>query len=216
MAESWVIARIEKQGADHKAIAREVIRKPEAVAALVKGMSVQSARIRYGSEKVVRFVSEMKPDLVYPFFDSLVSFLDCENKFLKWGAIITLANLASVDSKKKMEKIFTRYYAPITGPVMVTAANIIRGSEKIGRAKPELIPRVVKEILKVERAHFELHGEPSPECLNVACGHALTVLEALYPMMGNRRAVKEFIARQRGNPRASVRKKAEMLSNSLF
>ncbi|MFQ5677760.1 MAG: hypothetical protein ACE5G1_17860, partial [bacterium] len=39
-----------------------------------------------------------------------------------------------------------------TGPVLVTAANIIQGAAKIAKAKPELTPRITRELLKVEKA----------------------------------------------------------------
>jgi hypothetical protein len=58
-------------------------------------------------------------------------------------------------------RILDRYFAPISGPVMVTAANIIGGAVKIARAKPALTERIVSEILKVEKveAFLDAHEE---------------------------------------------------------
>ena len=60
-----------------------------------------------------------------------VELLDNKNSFLKWGSILIIANLTPVDSEKRFDRIFKKYYAPIIGPAMVTAANIIGGSVKI-------------------------------------------------------------------------------------
>jgi hypothetical protein len=171
--------------------------------------------VKYGCEKVLRFLSGTDPKLVYPFFDAFVGLLDCDNNFLRWGGIITVSHLAAADSKGKFEKIFPKYYSFIKGPVMVSAANVIAGSPRIAAAKPDLTERIVKEILKVERAEYQMHGKPSTECGNIARGHAAVALGAMYPRVENKGPVMAFIKRQRENPRANVRKDVEKLLKEL-
>jgi len=110
---------------------------------------------------------------------------------------------------KDVEKIFRKYYAPIGGTVMVTAANIIGNSEKIVRAKPELADAVTKEILKVEKSSYLNKGDPSPECRNVAIGQAIDAFDQFYDLVGPKTKVMNFVKRQLTNTRKQVAGKAE-------
>jgi uncharacterized protein (DUF1810 family) len=151
----------------------------------------------------------VRNDRIYPHFHRFVELLEGENKFLKWGGIMTIAILAAVDSEQRIEAIFDRYFAPITGPVMVTAASIVGGAAKIARAKPALTERIVTEILKVEEAKYLMHGQLSPECSNVVCGHAVVALAEIYDQIGDKKRVRAFIERQLDSARPAVRKKAK-------
>ena len=209
MVKQSITQRLGEKGADMPAIAALVIEKPECIAQLVEGLKASKGTIRYAYDKVLRLVSEQRPELIYPHFDAFVDFLDSDNSFLKWGAILTLANLVAVDEDGRFEKIFSRYYAPISGPAMVTAANIIGGSVKIAKARPELTERITREILKVEKAHYERHGSPSPECRNVAIGQAIDSFDQFFDQIEDKVAVVRFVKRQLKNTRKPVVKGAE-------
>jgi hypothetical protein len=204
-----IIASLAQRGADREAIAAEVLKNPETISDLLEGLGAKKANIKYGSEKVLRLVSERRPELLYPHFHRFVELLEGENKFLKWGGIMIVANLAAVDSEQRIEKIFDRYFAPIAGPVMVTAANIVGGAAKIARAKPALTERIVTEILNVETARYLMHGQLSPECNNVVCGHAVEALAEIYDQIGDKKRVRDFVEAQLESPRPAVRKKAK-------
>jgi hypothetical protein len=204
-----LVAALARKGADLPALAARAIRRPETVAELVAGLAAPSASVKYGCEKVLRRVSEQRPDLLLPHCDVFVKLLRSDNSFLKWGAIITLGNLAPAARDGRLERLFAQYFAPITGPVLVTAANTMKSAPKIARAKPELLPRVVRAILKVEKATFYHRGAPSPECRNVACGHALAALDAIFAESEPPPPVLAFARRQLESTRASVRKSAQ-------
>jgi len=197
------------KGADIPRIAAAVIKKPEQIEALVEGIKAPKGTLRYGYEKVLRAISEERPDLVYPYFDLFEELLDCENSFLKWGAILTIGHLAAHDRDGRFEKIFKKYYAPITGPAMVTAANIIGSSAKIAAAKPELTKKIVREILRAEKARYERHGEVSAECRNVVLGQAIDAFDQMFDQIEDQSAVIRLVRRQLKNPRKQVVKKAE-------
>ncbi|MGA2770966.1 MAG: hypothetical protein ABSG26_09140 [Bryobacteraceae bacterium] len=177
---------------------------PERIDALFEGLGSKTPRVRYGSAKVLRMVSEQAPDLLYPRWDSLVRLLDNDNAFLRWGSTQILGNLAAVDREDKLEPVLDRFFAPISGPEMIGAANAIVAAANIALAKPHLADRIVKEILKVERASYR-----TPECHNVALGHAIKSFDRLFHHVKNRRPVLAFVTRQLDNPRPATRKKAE-------
>lgn len=209
MVGASVVEQLGQKGADTEAIAEQVIAHPEAIGELVEAIQAEKGTARYNYEKVLRLVSEREPELVYPWFGAFVALLDCDNSFLKWGAIMTVANLVAVDIENRFEPVFRKYYAPIKGPAMVTAANIIGSSARIALARPDLTQRIAREILKVEKATYERHGSPSPECRNVAMGHAIDAFDRFFDQIEDRDTVLKFVRRQTANTRKPVAKRAE-------
>ena len=104
---------------------------------------------------------------------------------------------------------------PIDGPTMVTAVNIIGSSVTIAQAKPALADAITKEILRVEKAKYKLKGILSPECHNVAIGHAIDSFEKLYGLIGNKADVSAFVKRQLKNTRKPVAHRAEQFLQKL-
>jgi hypothetical protein len=203
-----VAEQLGQKGADIPRIAESVIENPERIADLITGIQAPRGAIRFSYEKTLRLISEQRPELIYPHFDLFTSLLDCDNNFLKWGAIMTIANLTAVDSRKKFEAIFEKYYAPIPGPVMITAANIIGSSARIVPAKPHLVGRITDEILKVEKAKYKVHGQASPECRNVAIGHAIESFDQFFDRIEDKSSVLRFVKKQLKNSRPAIVKKA--------
>ncbi|RPH99176.1 MAG: hypothetical protein EHM72_11840 [Calditrichaeota bacterium] len=181
---------------------------PEALPEWVNNLFEFQGSARLKCEKLLRKFSEEHPELLYPFFDQLVRLLDDENSFIKWGAIITLSNLAAIDVDNKMDRIFEQYFQPIMGPSMITAGNIIGSAWKIAQAKPYLTERIVKELLRVQQAQYQAKGEDSPECRNIACGHAIVSFDHFMDQIEDKRAVLAFVEGQLQNSRAAVRHKA--------
>ena len=208
MSEPDILKALAVRGVDIRALAAQLIADRRQIPGLVDALQAENSAKKYAYEKVLRCVSERRPDLIYPHFDVYAGLLDSENNFLKWGAIMTVANLAVADTRKRFEMIFRKYFDPIGGPAMITAANIIGSSATIARAKPELADAIAKEILRVERAKYLLKGSPSPECRNVAVGHAIDSLDKIYDLLGSGTEVAAFVKRQLKNPRNPVARKA--------
>lgn len=209
MAKPDVLKQLAAKGADINAIADRLIEDREHIPELVEALQSEKSAKKFAYEKALRIVSEKRPGLIYPYFDVFTELLDSDNSFLKWGAIITVGNLTSVDTKKKFEAIFKKYYAPIAGPVLVTAANIIGSSVTIAQAKPSLVDPITREILKVEKARFRRKGSPSPECRNVAIGQAIDSFDRFFDRISDKTAVLKFVKRQLKNTRKPVVSKAE-------
>lgn len=168
--------------------------------AMVAALDSDNPRVKYGSAKALRGISEKAPARLYGRFDFFAGLLDHENRILRWDATRILANLAAVDSKRKFERIFARYFAPVRGPEMISAANVIAAAPAVAAAKPHLTARIVREILKVEKAKYK-----TAECRNVAVGHAIKSLDRL----PDSKPAIAFVRRQLRNSRPATRKKAE-------
>ena len=209
MGKPDILKQLAAKRTDISLIADQLILHSKQIPRLVEALQTEKSSKKFAYEKALRLVSEKQPDLIYPYFDVFIDLLDSENSFLKWGAIMTVANLTAVDTKKKFEAIFEKYYASITGPSLVTAANIIGSSVIIARAKPALIDSIAHEILKVEKARFQRKGSVSPECRNVAIGQAIDSFDGFYDRISDKNTVIKFIRRQLKNTRKPVVKKAE-------
>jgi hypothetical protein len=177
---------------------------------LLRDLNSAQARIKLRASKSFRDLSRETPQMIYPHFDTFAALLDHDNNILKWNAILTLAHLASVDHEGKVERLLDHYLAPITGPVMITAANTIKGAAEIARFKPRLVDRIVAGILRVERAKYA-----TQECRQVAIGHALQALGTMRQVIADPRSVYSFAQRQTSNPRSATARKAVRLLESL-
>ena len=191
-------------------LARKAIKHPGLLDEIIAGIDSETPRIKYGCAKTLRLVSEVHPELAYPYFDFFVSLLDHRNKILQWEGALVLAELARVDRKNKFAAIFDKYFSPVPGPVLITAANVIRGSVRIALAKPELADRVAAEVLKVAEARYQ-----TSECRNVAIGHAILAFGEFIALLENQGPVLRFVKAQINNPRPATRKKAEQFLKRL-
>jgi len=168
------------------------------------------ARARFAAAKALSRLSEEDPALIYPHFDEVVGLVRQTNRILQWNGLRILAQLARADRAGRIDGMIDEYLAPITGGVMITAAHSIAGGVVIAAARPHLAVRVARGILGVETAEYA-----TPECRNVAIGHALTALEGLAPLLDNPAPLRAFATRQLQNPRQATRRKAERLARLL-
>ncbi len=203
------LARIPQAALNPQRLALKAIRQPRLLPAIIEGLKADKARVKYGCAKALRLISEQCPDRLYPFFDVFVQLLDHENRILRWEAIFVLSHLARADDDDKVADVFDKYFSPISGPVMVTAANVIQGGARIAQAKPHLADRIAAEMLKVGRARYQ-----TAECRNVAIGHAIVALGSFLPLLRHPAPAVKFVQRQTRNSRPATRRKAKHLLKS--
>ena len=203
------LAQIRQAALNPSQLARKAIKNRRLFPAIMEGLKADRARIKYGCAKALRIVSEQRPDLLYPQFDFFVRLLDHENKIFQWDAAFVLSHLARADDEDKFAAMLDKYFAPIPGPVMITAANVIQGGARIAQAKPHLADRVAAEVVKVGMARYR-----TAECRNVAIGHAILTLGGILPLLRQPAPAVKFVRRQTRNPRPATRKKAEQFLKS--
>ena len=193
-------------GSDPEELARRVAARPRLLPAVLDGLGAGEARVRYGSLKVLRLLSERHPSVLYPAFDRIAGLMDSPHHILRWGGILIVGNLAAVDSDGKTDALLARYLRPIRGPELIPAANAIVGAGKMALARPHLADRILAALLRVERTDYR-----TPECRNVALAQVLKALNRMPALVRNRKAVVAFARRQLDNSRGSVRSGARKL-----
>ena len=196
-------SRIAVKPANREPVAGRIAKPAKSLPELFAGLRADKPEIKYGCLKALRAISEKNPAVLYPEFDRFVGMLDSENNIFKWGAAQIIGNLAAVDTEGKVGRILDRYLAPISGAVMITAANAVGGAGKIALAQPRHADRIVRALLKVEAANYQ-----TPECRNVALGHVVKSLDLFFANIGDPEPVVAFVRRQLGNSRNAVKKKS--------
>lgn len=204
MQDQKLLRRLTRRKINAEKLAAEVIKHPGMLPEFLGGLGADTAAVKFGCAKVLRIVSEREPAVLYPDIKRFCDLLESDNQIIKWNAILIIGNLACVDAKGKINRILRNYLAPIPGPDLITAVNVVAGATKVALAKPRLTDRVVDELLKVARARYRTR-----ECRNVATGHVIEALDQLYGQTKKKETVARFIKRQCKNPRNATRKKAE-------
>ncbi len=197
-------AALRSRQADHAQLAAEAVTDSELLDEVFLGLNAKPAAVKYGCLKIIRIISENNPEIIDDRFEFLSGLLSHDNNFFKWGSVLIVANLAAAAKDRKFEKIFDRYFQPVAGPVMITAANTIQGAGIIAAAKPELSNRIAAEILKTEDASYE-----TDECHNIVLGHAIQSFSLFFDTIADKAPVIEFVRRRLDNSRNATRKKAE-------
>jgi hypothetical protein len=202
-AENAITTEILKKGVNIEKLAERAAGQPELLQAAFDGLGADKARIKYGCLKLLRIISERSPGVLYPEIARFFRLLDSESNIFQWGAIIIVGNLAAVDSEGKIDAILNRYLRPVSGHVLITAANVIGAAGKIALARPHLAERIARALLQVETANYQ-----TEECRNVAAGHAIESFDLFFKHLKKPRPVVEFVERQLNNPRNAVKNKA--------
>lgn len=164
--------------------------------------------VRYRCTKVLRILSEQQPEIVYPYFNDIVSWLHAANSFVKWDGILTLSHLIAVDTDDRFVPVYEEYFGLIRDPQMITAANVAGNAWRFIQARPEWEPDITQRLLEVPNIVYLHHGEPSPECNHVLCGHVLVCFDHYFDQSQKQADILHFAQTQLNCPRKAVAKSA--------
>jgi hypothetical protein len=172
------------------------------------GLSSPKANVRYGCAAVLVELAAKYPNQLYPFMDQFIALLGSKHRILTWNAMAAIANLCQVDTDKKFDTNFDRYFDFLGDEYLVTVANTVGNSAKIAKAKPYLIPKITAELLKVEAIQTTPHL--TEECRRVVAEKTVEAFSQFYTQMNpeDQRRVAEFVKRQTGSSRRSLNQKA--------
>jgi hypothetical protein len=183
---------------------------PAQVAAAVRTMGAASGTQRFAAGKALTATAQRDPPRVYPHFEALAALLDSNSQVVRWNALQILGALAGVDEDRQIDALLARILDFMTAGKLITAANAIGCAAEIGRARSDLLDRIVTRMLAVENTTYD-----TPECRNVAIGHVLNALRQLWPNVHGRADVAAFVRRQQANPRPKVARSAAELAVHL-
>jgi hypothetical protein len=174
---------------------------------LLRGVSSPKATIRYGCAKVLMDLSEEHPERLYPYMDSFVHLLDSKHRILIWNAMAIIANLTRVDTGKKFDAIFDKYYSFLNDAYMVTVANVVAHSGKIALAKPHLAEKIANELLKVESITLTPHL--TEECKKVIIEKTIKSFDMFFDKVTQKEKVLSFVQRHVDDSRKTLKATAK-------
>ena len=173
---------------------------------LLNGLSSSKVAIRYGCAKVLMDLSGEHPERLYPHMDSFIKLMDSRFRILKWVAMAVIANLTEVDTDKKFETIFDKYYSFLNDEYMVTVANVVSHSGKIALAKPHLIRQITNELLKIKNISTTPHL--TEECKRVIAEKAIKSFDLFFDKIEQKEKVMSFVESHLSSPRKTLRMEA--------
>ena len=131
----------------------EKVVEDERISEALEGILSKKDEIRSNSFKVLMYVSEEQPEILYPKYDYLANLLDSDNHFHRYMSINILANLAVIDKENKFEKIFDKYFSNIDGDRTMVAGQAALNSGKIAKATLSIQTKITKRLLNIEKTH---------------------------------------------------------------
>jgi len=190
-----------------QALLNKVKQDSSLVHLLLQGVEHKTAAVRYGCSKVLMDYSEKHPKNLYQHFDFFVELLDSKYRILTWNALAILANLTLVDSDKKFDAVFGKYYSFLGNEYMVTVANVVGNSGKIANAKPYLIPEITEQLLKVNEVSLTPHL--TEECKRVIAQAAINTFDQFFDRIDQKEQVLSFVKLHVDSPRQKLSAAAE-------
>ncbi|MEI7827376.1 MAG: hypothetical protein WCI87_06255 [Euryarchaeota archaeon] len=133
--------------------ASKAIKDGEILSELLEGILSKQDEIRSNSYHVLLNISEHNPEKLYPKWDYLADLLKSGNQYHRYIAINLLANLVKVDTEKRFEACFDRYFDNIASKKTMVAAQATLNAGKIAKAKPNLQTKITTTLLKVDQIH---------------------------------------------------------------
>jgi hypothetical protein len=187
----------------------EVIGNPDIIPKLIGIIKTEKGSVKFYCEKAIRFISEKKPELIYPYYDDISSFLESSNSFIKWGGIIILSNLAAVDEEDKFRTVSGKYFRLLHSDSVITANNVAGNAFKFVEKDQAYERLITREILKIPGNTYLHKGEVSLECKNIMLGSAIEYFDKVFDISESKGQMLEFAEGQVNNTRKKVAKTAE-------
>jgi hypothetical protein len=196
-----IIPELDKKDVDVASLAKRVLEDMEVLPELLDGILASKDFIRFNSFKVLLFISEEHPEVLYPRWDFFSALLDSDNSYQQYIAIYLISSLARVDDSARLEGIFDKLYSILDGEGTITAAHLARNSGKIARAKPKLRTRITERLLNIDRNHRGKQKE-------LIKGHAIEAFDEYFEEAENQPEILEFVRKQLQSQSPKTRKLA--------
>ena len=121
-----------------------------------------------------------------------------------------IANLTEIDTERKFEEIFDKYYSFLNEGSLITAGHVVDNSGKIANVKHNLRGQITNHLLTVEKISL-----PTEECRSILGGKVVQAFGQYVNHVKHNDAVIAFIKRQLKSNRSATRKKAERLLEKM-
>ena len=175
---------------DIEAVANKAQEDDKLLAKLLDNLRIKNETIRYNSHKVLFYISEQQPKVLYPKWDFFTDLLDSDNTYHKLSSVQLLANLTKADTNGKFEKTFDKFYNLLDDKSFITAVYVAAASGMIAKAKPKLQTKITNRLLNIDQTHHD------PERRDLIKGSAVDSFRAYFEEARNKRKIIDFVKKQ--------------------
>jgi hypothetical protein len=125
-----------------KIIMEEIQSNPAKVDDIVTGLISGNKRIRSSCAEIASIISEVNPELIYPYLDIFVKNLKSHIPKLRCHAAYTLGNLAAVDKSGKITKQIKAIAQNLSNESYKLQTYSVKALGKIAHANPNEAERI--------------------------------------------------------------------------
>ncbi len=103
---------------------------------IINGLDSDQKRVQSGCAELASFLSEDKPELLYPHIEIFVKNLAAKEPVLRWEAVCTIGNLAHVDDTGNVLKQLNIITAFLDDKSIVLQGHAVRALTRIVKKHP--------------------------------------------------------------------------------
>ena len=183
-------AKLNNKNIDIESVAKKALKDDKLLAELLENLRIKNETIRYNSHKVLFYISENHPKVLYSKWDFFVDLLESDNTYHKLSSVELLANLTRADTKGKFEKIFDIFYNLLDDRSFITAAYVCSASGKIAKAKPKLQTKITNRLLNIDKTNHD------PERIDLIKGYIIESFREYFDQAKNKKKIIDFARKQ--------------------
>lgn len=198
-----MLPELENKNCDIESLVDKGINSKKVLTDLLEAIQSKKETIRYNSFKVLNCISEIKPRVLYPYWDDFTKLLSSEKALNKHAAIYIIANLTLADKQKKFEKIFNHYYKLLNDTSIIPPSHVALNSAVIVNAKPELEPKITNKLLAIDKTDHE------EERKDLIKSYIIEAFEQYYEKAKSQKRIIKFVEDQLESRSPKTRKKAK-------
>lgn len=185
-----MIPELNDKNMEVETMTKKAVKNDGILSELLDNLKTKNETVRYNCSKVLNFMSEKNPEVLYPKWDIFVEILTSGHTYWKLSVIPLLANLTRIDTEDKFDRIFDKYFSLLNDKSMIPAVWIAANSGKIARAKPELQTRITNMLLTIDQTHHH------PERRDLIKGSAIESFDEYFEEAKNQKEILEFAKKQ--------------------
>ena len=197
-----MISDLQNKNINPKTHAEKIIKKPELIKQYLDGLLSKNETYRYNCFKIIYIISEKNPDVLYPYWDFFKVHLRSKNNYHKMSAVLIIANLTSVDTEKKFEKLFDEFYGYLKSEKTIISIYIVKSSGKIASSKPHLLEKITKILLNIEKIH-------SGKQIELIKSAVIQYFSDCFKYIKNKKDIIDFVEKQTNSKSPKTRKIAK-------
>ncbi len=137
---------------------------------------------------IIDRASKVNPAMFYSFWDEMSKLLSHKNSYHRNFGLILIANVISVDTNKKFDKIFDSYLACLSDQKFMSAECCVKNLERILRVRNDLIDSVIDILLSPKI--LTNYTVKQNELLKY---HILKLIVSVYSQAFNKEKLNKFI-----------------------